>query len=141
MRRLSACCHKPVAAAFVRKCQICISFNATACRFVVQCLNVETLHVCFVSVFHKGTAGRYFCLKKSPCNHTNLWQTVLVSAVVQKGTNCNPSICVFPVSLQEMWDQEKDHLKKFNELLPQYRVRPTALMPFWNVAGFALGSY
>ncbi|XP_007516605.2 5-demethoxyubiquinone hydroxylase, mitochondrial [Erinaceus europaeus] len=41
--------------------------------------------------------------------------------------------------IQKMWDQEKDHLKKFNELMVAFRVRPTVLMPFWNVAGFALG--
>ncbi|KAM3917646.1 NADPH-dependent 3-demethoxyubiquinone 3-hydroxylase, mitochondrial [Leptodactylus fuscus] len=41
--------------------------------------------------------------------------------------------------IQRMWDQEKDHLKRFNELMVSNRVRPTALLPFWNVAGFALG--
>ena len=39
-----------------------------------------------------------------------------------------------------MWDQEKDHLKEFQRLLPEYRVRPTALLPLWDVAGFALGN-
>ncbi|XP_077980366.1 NADPH-dependent 3-demethoxyubiquinone 3-hydroxylase, mitochondrial-like [Glandiceps talaboti] len=42
--------------------------------------------------------------------------------------------------IQEMWDQEKDHLKKFEELIPEYRVRPTFLLPVWNVVGFALGA-
>ncbi|XP_047389701.1 5-demethoxyubiquinone hydroxylase, mitochondrial isoform X2 [Sciurus carolinensis] len=42
--------------------------------------------------------------------------------------------------IQKMWDQEKDHLKKFNELVVAFRVRPTVLMPFWNVVGFALGA-
>ncbi|KAL1774107.1 5-demethoxyubiquinone hydroxylase, mitochondrial isoform X1 [Sigmodon hispidus] len=42
--------------------------------------------------------------------------------------------------IQKMWDQEKDHLKKFNELMVALRVRPTILMPLWNVAGFALGA-
>lgn len=42
--------------------------------------------------------------------------------------------------IQEMWDQEKSHLKKFNEVLGEHRVRPTALLPLWNVAGFALGA-
>ncbi|XP_008575848.1 PREDICTED: ubiquinone biosynthesis protein COQ7 homolog [Galeopterus variegatus] len=41
---------------------------------------------------------------------------------------------------QKMWDQEKAHLKKFNELMVGFRVRPTILMPFWNVLGFALGA-
>ena len=38
-----------------------------------------------------------------------------------------------------MWDDEKMHLKKMNELVLKNRVRPTALLPIWNVAGFALG--
>uniref|UniRef100_A0A803W9C7 5-demethoxyubiquinone hydroxylase, mitochondrial n=1 Tax=Ficedula albicollis TaxID=59894 RepID=A0A803W9C7_FICAL len=42
--------------------------------------------------------------------------------------------------IQQMWNQEKDHLKKFNELMVAYRVRPTVLLPFWNVAGFVLGA-
>ncbi|XP_043832184.1 5-demethoxyubiquinone hydroxylase, mitochondrial [Dromiciops gliroides] len=42
--------------------------------------------------------------------------------------------------IQKMWDQEKDHLKKFNELMITYRVRPTILMPLWNVMGFVLGA-
>ena len=39
-----------------------------------------------------------------------------------------------------MWDQEKAHKAKFEELIPQHRVRPTVLVPVWNVAGFALGA-
>lgn len=42
--------------------------------------------------------------------------------------------------IQEMWDQEKKHLEKFNEILSENRVRPTALLPLWNIAGFALGA-
>ena len=42
--------------------------------------------------------------------------------------------------IQHMWDQEKDHLSAFENMMPQYRVRPTALLPFWHVAGFALGA-
>lgn len=42
--------------------------------------------------------------------------------------------------IQKMWDQEKVHLAKFDELLPAYRVRPSALRPLWDVAGFALGA-
>ncbi|XP_072337971.1 5-demethoxyubiquinone hydroxylase, mitochondrial isoform X1 [Scyliorhinus torazame] len=43
--------------------------------------------------------------------------------------------------IQQMWDQEKQHLEKFNELIVDHRVRPTLLMPFWNVAGFVLGKH
>ena len=36
--------------------------------------------------------------------------------------------------------QEERHLKRFNALLVERRVRPTLLQPIWNVAGFALGA-
>jgi ubiquinone biosynthesis monooxygenase Coq7 len=36
--------------------------------------------------------------------------------------------------------QEERHLARFNSLMSQRRVRPTALQPLWNVAGFALGA-
>jgi ubiquinone biosynthesis monooxygenase Coq7 len=39
-----------------------------------------------------------------------------------------------------MWDQEKHHLKVFDGIVSQYRVRPTALRPIWEMAGFALGA-
>ncbi|XP_077305072.1 NADPH-dependent 3-demethoxyubiquinone 3-hydroxylase, mitochondrial isoform X2 [Lithobates pipiens] len=42
--------------------------------------------------------------------------------------------------IQHMWNQEKDHLKKFDELMVANRVRPTILLPLWNVAGFVLGA-
>lgn len=36
--------------------------------------------------------------------------------------------------------QEQRHLNRFNHLMTERRVRPTALQPLWNVAGFALGA-
>ncbi|XP_071521909.1 5-demethoxyubiquinone hydroxylase, mitochondrial isoform X2 [Panulirus ornatus] len=42
--------------------------------------------------------------------------------------------------IQHMWDQEKEHKAKFEELIPKYRVRPTVLLPIWNVAGYVLGA-
>src|SRR5438067_7681293 len=36
--------------------------------------------------------------------------------------------------------QEERHLKRFNALMAERRVRPTVLQPLWNVAGFALGA-
>src|SRR4051794_3043639 len=36
--------------------------------------------------------------------------------------------------------QEDRHLRRFNKLMAERRVRPTALQPLWNVAGFALGA-
>lgn len=42
--------------------------------------------------------------------------------------------------IKHMWDQEKKHRSKFEELIRKHRVRPTVMTPIWNVAGFALGN-
>jgi ubiquinone biosynthesis monooxygenase Coq7 len=39
-----------------------------------------------------------------------------------------------------MKDQEEVHLKTFSRLITERRVRPTVLLPLWNIAGFALGA-
>ena len=39
-----------------------------------------------------------------------------------------------------MAQQEAEHLTKFNALIAERGVRPTALQPFWHVAGYALGA-
>lgn len=43
-------------------------------------------------------------------------------------------------TIQHMWDQEKVHKAKMEELINTYRVRPTVFTPLWNIAGFALGA-
>lgn len=40
----------------------------------------------------------------------------------------------------EMAAGEAEHLETFDRLLPENSVRPTALMPIWTAAGFALGA-
>eukprot|EP00118_Oscarella_pearsei_P027911 m.311404 g.311404 ORF g.311404 m.311404 type:complete len:208 (+) comp68165_c0_seq1:45-668(+) len=42
--------------------------------------------------------------------------------------------------IQEMWDTEKVHLTEFERVMKEKRVRPTALLPVWHVAGYALGA-
>jgi ubiquinone biosynthesis monooxygenase Coq7 len=42
--------------------------------------------------------------------------------------------------LAEMETQEAEHLARFDKLLIERRVRPTALAPVWRLAGFALGA-
>ncbi len=42
--------------------------------------------------------------------------------------------------IARMAAQEERHLKRFNQLMVERRVRPTALQPIWKVAGFALGA-
>ena len=43
-------------------------------------------------------------------------------------------------TIQHMADQEQEHIEKFNELILEHQVRPTAFLPLWNIAGFALGA-
>ena len=47
-----------------------------------------------------------------------------------------------PISaeIQHMAEQEAAHREKFDALLAERGVRPTALQPLWSVAGFALGA-
>ena len=42
--------------------------------------------------------------------------------------------------LEHMRDQEQQHLDRFSELVVRRRVRPTAMLPIWHLAGFALGA-
>jgi len=42
--------------------------------------------------------------------------------------------------IRHMHEQELRHLKTFETLIAERRVRPTALTPLWHVAGYALGA-
>ena len=42
--------------------------------------------------------------------------------------------------LAEMEAHEAEHLARFDRLLTERQVRPTALVPVWRLAGFALGA-
>jgi ubiquinone biosynthesis monooxygenase Coq7 len=42
--------------------------------------------------------------------------------------------------IARMATQEERHLERFDRMMADRRVRPTALQPLWNVAGFALGA-
>ena len=42
--------------------------------------------------------------------------------------------------IRDMAKQEQEHLAAFDKLVVERRVRPTALMPLWHVAGFAPGA-
>ena len=42
--------------------------------------------------------------------------------------------------LRHMAAQEQAHLEVFARLIAERRVRPTALLPLWHLAGFALGA-
>ena len=42
--------------------------------------------------------------------------------------------------IARMAAQEQRHLERFDRMMAERRVRPTALQPLWSVAGFALGA-
>jgi len=42
--------------------------------------------------------------------------------------------------ISRMAMQEQRHLRRFDQLVSERRVRPTVLQPLWNAAGFALGA-
>ena len=42
--------------------------------------------------------------------------------------------------IRHMKEQEDVHLDTFTKMASERRVRPTALMPLWHIAGFALGA-
>lgn len=42
--------------------------------------------------------------------------------------------------IRAMAEQEHGHLRAFDALVAERRVRPTALQPLWSVAGYALGA-
>src|SRR5690606_22129563 len=43
-------------------------------------------------------------------------------------------------TIRHMEDQEARHLETFDNLLLEREIRPTALTPFWHIAGYALGA-
>jgi len=43
-------------------------------------------------------------------------------------------------ALTRMAHEEEEHLARFNKLVNERNVRPTALNPFWHVGGFAMGA-
>ncbi len=52
---------------------------------------------------------------------------------VLRGTKHEPTI-------RHMQEQEQEHLDTFSRHIARRRVRPTALLPVWHVAGFVLGA-
>ena len=42
--------------------------------------------------------------------------------------------------IARMAAQEQRHLERFDRMMAERRVRPTALQPLWSIAGFALGA-
>ncbi len=43
-------------------------------------------------------------------------------------------------TIAEMAEKERQHLERFDRMMVDRKVRPTALSPIWHVAGYALGA-
>ena len=42
-------------------------------------------------------------------------------------------------TIQHMADQEQEHIETFQKLIINNRVRPTLMLPVWDIAGYGLG--
>lgn len=51
----------------------------------------------------------------------------------------SPATAEMAAQIAEMEAEEQKHLDAFDALLVEREVRPTAMMPLWNVAGYGLG--
>ncbi len=59
--------------------------------------------------------------------------------IYQGQLNCCKNHQVYSI-IKHMIQQEEVHLNYFTNLLVQYNVRPTILIPFWHIIGYILGS-
>ena len=86
-------------------------------------------------------------LKKSKTDRSILEEVIRVDHAGEYGATriYDGQIAVFGKNskigktIQHMADQEQEHIQKFESLIIKNRVRPTALLPVWNLAGYALG--
>ena len=83
------------------------------------------------SYIYRGKSKSLAKLKKK----ANINHCILIGqmAILKNNQRAAPLI-------QEMWDQEKEHLHKFEQLLITYNVKPTIFQPLWKAAGFTLGA-
>lgn len=73
-----------------------------------------------------------------------LGQDPKVAPVIEVRTNSSVTTflsepVLYMLWFQEMWDQEKKHLKVMDRLIAQHHVRPTMLLEVAKVAGYGLG--
>ena len=87
-------------------------------------------------------------IKKVSTDHSTLEEIIRVDHAGEYGATriYDGQIAVFGKNskigktIQHMADQEQEHIETFQQLIVSNRVRPTALLPVWNVAGYALGA-
>lgn len=72
-------------------------------------------------------------------DHAGEYGAVAIYRGQQAVFSKNQSTRKIAVQLQEMEAEEQKHLDAFDKLLIERHVRPTAMTPLWNVAGYGLG--
>tara|TARA_B100000575_G_C23053770_1_gene606606 strand:+ start:500 stop:1087 length:588 start_codon:yes stop_codon:yes gene_type:complete len=102
----------------------------------------------FIDIMAKKKKTRFSSKSKQITTHKILEEIIRVDHAGEYGATriYDGQIAVFGKNtkigktIKHMADQEQEHIDKFNELILEHRIRPTALLPLWNVAGFALGA-
>lgn len=72
-------------------------------------------------------------------DHAGEYGAVAIYRGQQAVFSKNPATAHIAAQLREMEDEEQKHLDAFDQLLNAREVRPTAMAPLWNAAGYGLG--
>ena len=72
-------------------------------------------------------------------DHAGEYGAVAIYRGQQAVFSKNPQTKAIAAQLAQMEAEEQKHLDAFDNLLLERRVRPTAMTPIWNVAGYGLG--
>ena len=109
---------------------------------------MDYICICIMSKKKKNNPNKSYTKKNKITDRSALEQIIRVDHAGEYGATriYDGQIAIFGKNskigktIQHMADQEQEHIDKFNELILEHRVRPTALLPIWNIAGFALGA-
>lgn len=72
-------------------------------------------------------------------DHAGEYGAVAIYRGQQAVFSRSPKTAAMAAQLAEMEAEEQKHLDAFDRLLVEREVRPTAMTPIWNVAGYGLG--
>lgn len=72
-------------------------------------------------------------------DHAGEYGAVAIYRGQQAVFSRNPATAPIAAQLAEMEAEEQKHLDAFDRLLNEREVRPTAMAPLWNAAGYGLG--
>ena len=72
-------------------------------------------------------------------DHAGEYGAVAIYRGQQAVFSRSPATAPIAAQLAEMEAEEQKHLDAFDQLLVERQVRPTAMTPIWNVAGYGLG--